>query len=152
MFRGDAQPPNSEVAKAIVRGALGPDPQDEDIEVCAVMAAGSNPSPRVLAVLVESGFDSDGGQWTIDDLLRAAAVESTYPEIVKTPSGEGRGDRLKGRRRHDAPDESGNAQPKSRGDHAPSQSRGRPEPEIIRRHDRFRLYEDVQQQHGATRQ
>ena len=38
---------------------------------------------NVLAVLLESGFDPDGGQWTIDDLLRAAALENTNPEVVR---------------------------------------------------------------------
>ena len=37
----------------------------------------------VLAVLLESGFDPDHGRWTIDDLLRSAAVENTNPEVVK---------------------------------------------------------------------
>lgn len=45
-------------------------------EVCALMAAGSNPNPKVLAVLLESGFDPDGGRWTTDDLLRSAAAEN----------------------------------------------------------------------------
>ena len=73
-----------------MRGALGPDPQDEDIEVCAVMAAGSNPSPKVLAVLLESGFDVAHAEENPVHDAQLGDVRNAIATAMKRLSGEHR--------------------------------------------------------------